>query len=270
MFASGQAHFASGDYETALAQFRRAQALRPHDVVIYNIGASLEALERYREAYEAYETVAQSAALSEAQRALARAALTRVSPQLGLIRIGGGSPGTQARIDDRPPCELPCEVRVDPGTHRVRTWHLETVQHHEVHVQRGETRRLDVVASRAADAQVVRSSQGLQDPSDAPPSAEGAESMFRPSAWFWVSGAVALAAAGAITVFGVRTELLQDEWEARYEPSVREDGELMRLLANVSIGVLGVAGIMMVIDLLIPRGSDEAVSWDARHLVLTF
>ena len=64
--------FAEADDERALALFRRAFELAPHDAVRFNIAVCLERLGRPAEAISEYEAAARSAQLDEATRARAR------------------------------------------------------------------------------------------------------------------------------------------------------------------------------------------------------
>jgi hypothetical protein len=54
-FAAGKAAFERGDYETALAQYQRANLLVPAPSLSYNIGTTFEHLGRYRDAALAFE-----------------------------------------------------------------------------------------------------------------------------------------------------------------------------------------------------------------------
>jgi tetratricopeptide (TPR) repeat protein len=54
-FDEGRVQFAAGHYDQALEHFKRSYDLAPHPDLLFNIGRCLEELNRYREAYEAYE-----------------------------------------------------------------------------------------------------------------------------------------------------------------------------------------------------------------------
>jgi hypothetical protein len=54
-FAVGKQAFERGEYEMALAQFQKAEALAPAPSLLYNIGRTFEALGRFREAAQNYD-----------------------------------------------------------------------------------------------------------------------------------------------------------------------------------------------------------------------
>jgi tetratricopeptide (TPR) repeat protein len=54
-FAVGKQAFERGEYEMALAQFQKAEALAPAPSLLYNIGRTYEALGRFREASQMYD-----------------------------------------------------------------------------------------------------------------------------------------------------------------------------------------------------------------------
>lgn len=54
-FAVGKQAFERGEYEMALAQFQKAEALAPAPSLLYNIGRTYEALGRFREAAQMYD-----------------------------------------------------------------------------------------------------------------------------------------------------------------------------------------------------------------------
>src|SRR5581483_788626 len=54
-FAVGKQAFERGEYEMALAQFQKAEALAPAPSLLYNIGRTFEALGRFKEASQMYD-----------------------------------------------------------------------------------------------------------------------------------------------------------------------------------------------------------------------
>lgn len=54
-FAQGKAAFERGDYERALAEFEKANALAPAPTLHYNLGSTYEKLQRYNEAAQAFQ-----------------------------------------------------------------------------------------------------------------------------------------------------------------------------------------------------------------------
>lgn len=82
-FQTGSAHFATGDYEQAAEEFRKAYALSPRPGLLYNLALSYERLAQLQPAIDAMEGyLAGSEALSVQERRRLEARLARMRERL--------------------------------------------------------------------------------------------------------------------------------------------------------------------------------------------
>jgi hypothetical protein len=102
-FHHGVALYKDADYAGALVEFRRAQALSPNYRVLYNIGQSLYQLQRYAEAFTAFEEyLAEGAAqVAPARRAAVETDLRALRARTGSVEVAVNVDGAEVRIDDQ-------------------------------------------------------------------------------------------------------------------------------------------------------------------------
>ncbi|MEM9187582.1 MAG: PEGA domain-containing protein [Myxococcota bacterium] len=248
-FRAGQLAFERAAFAEALEHFRLAFELQPHDAVRHNIGACLEALEQYGAAYIEYQRVTESDVLAQGQIQLAEEALTRLRRHLGTLRVGSEVSGADVQVDPERSCRAPCELVLDPGPHQITVRVDDEVQQYTVVITAGERTQLAVIERGQLES-------NLEEPLPPTHPATGSTSLFQPRALFWLGASLAAIGTAGVIGFGLRTEALQDEWEMTFVASVRDRGETMRLLTNISIGVAALGLAALVIDLLVPRSDD--------------
>jgi len=61
---------------------------------------------------------------------------------------------------------------------------------------------------------------------------------------------LAVAGGAGIVGFGLRTDALYDDYLANPNVDTADQGETMLVLANVSIGVVALGGVLVLIDIL--------------------
>jgi hypothetical protein len=236
-FESGEAAFDSSDYDLALRHFRRAYELAPRDGVLFNIGVCLERLGRNREAVESYEQAVASASLNEETRARAREFAARARQRLGTIVVAGEPRGAAVLVDGAELCELPCRVEVDFGMREVVVRAPDgTEASDRLDVPRGGIAEVDLSAVRARDP-IVRPDVTT----DAGTNGLGFLG--------WTGIGLIVAGAGCIVGCGLYTDSLGDEYLMNPTADTRDTGLTMRALTNVAIGVAGLGGILLVLDL---------------------
>jgi hypothetical protein len=234
-FAAAERAFEEHDYELALQLFRRAQELRPHDAVRFNVAVCLENLGRFREAAIEYELAADSDQLPDEARARAREQLARTRARLGTLVIFGAPASAAVNVGELT-CTLPCTLALDPGEHTVVVQGARRVEERRT-IARGETVQLEVDAAEP----------------DAPPPPEA------PPSRGWnsfgvLTGIGALAAAtgiGGIIGFGVTTEDLGARYRMAPTQALFDEGTTMRDWTNASIGLASVGLVLIAIDLMI-------------------
>lgn len=251
-FESGEAAFDSSDYDLALRHFRRAYELVPRDGVLFNIGVCLERLGRNREAVQSYEQAAASSSLNEETRAQARDFAARARQRLGTIVVAGEPRGATVLVDGAELCELPCRIEVDFGMREVVVRAPDgTEASDRLDVPRGGIAEVELSAVRAQDPIV-----GPDVPAEPETSGLGVLG--------WTGIGLLIAGAGCIVGCGLYTDSLGDEYLMNPTADTRDTGLAMRAITNVAIGVAGLGGILLVLDLALFAFDDVEPEPDAE------
>jgi hypothetical protein len=245
-FDAGEKLFNQQKYEAALIEFRRAFELMAHDAVRFNIAVCLERLGRPLEAVDEYEAASRSATLGPKDLARARSAADIARRSLGHLSVKGAA-GVEVKVDDRTRCQTPCQLDLDPRSHRIQVGSAAPV---ELAIQSGREHVL------LANAEAPASDRPVPAPRVVAPQRTPAEPQrdSRPSRGpgflTWTGGAFALIGAGGTVFFGLRTRELHDEYKASPTQERLDDGNRSKLFTNVSIGVAAVGATLVVVDLL--------------------
>lgn len=116
--------YADGNYEAALVEFQRAHSLSRNANLLYNLGATYEALGRFveaRDALTAYRMSGTPATVAQRSRELDER-LGRLRERIGTLRVTAPTPGLRVTLDGR---ELDADrarggTPVSAGPRRVR------------------------------------------------------------------------------------------------------------------------------------------------------
>lgn len=239
-FAAGEAAFAGGRNQEALAHFRRAFSLAPHDAVRFNVAVCLERLGRLREAVREYEAAAASAMLSPDEREHARGLAAAVRLRLVTVTVEGAPSGTALFVDGQRECNLPCTLALDPGAHALTSTRAD-----------GVSLIGHLVAQDGAAERVVLLPENVRENEPTRPPQRDDTHRF-PSLLTVGGAAVALAAIGSTVGFGVAALRVHDDECTPYCPdgATQARGELWRNLANASLAGLAVAGGIVIADVV--------------------
>jgi len=240
-FQAGERAFESNDNEEALRHFKRAFELYPSDVVRFNIGVCLERLGRNREAMLEYELAAASTDLDDETRARAESDASRARARLGTLAVEGEPQGATVVVDGEELCTLPCEVAVDAGPHDVVVRDGDRESSHRPRVARGG--RTTVTAELAAQETEV-------EEETEPEVVESELESRGPGALTWIGAGTAVLGGAGIVIFGLMAQSLHDDYVAMPDADTRDEGMLMRNLANASIGVAALGAVLVLVDLI--------------------
>jgi tetratricopeptide (TPR) repeat protein len=256
-FEAGERAFEAHDYQSALAHFRRAFALAPHDAVRFNVAVCYERLARFREALAEYDAAAASTTLDASWRARATAQARRIRPWLATLVVDGPRTGAAVLVEGEERCTVPCSVEVDPRELVVAVRDAGGEETHRIAPTRGGRTTLTLLPLAAR-----------VDP--------GGGRTITPGP-LTVIGAISLGlGAGGIVGFGIRAQDLHAAYDAVPRAAFADEGELMRDLANVSIAIASVGAVLVAIDLLFLSGLLESteesgpVAIDASGLGIRF
>ena len=248
-FSEGRAHFAEERYEAALAAFREAYRIAPHDKVRFNIAQCLLELGRAREAFAEFDEVAASPQLSADERELARTAAETAATRLGTLRFTGEA-GRTVVVDDDLRCTVPCTLDVDSGVHHLRVEDGASLG--ETRIDAGKTVEVEVRTATPDTPAVVtapRLPPSGPGPSE-PPVVDDEPPKVRPSALTWVGVSLTAVGGAGILGFGLRARSLHDDYVADPDVDTRNRGLTARNLTNVSIGVAALGGALVLADLV--------------------
>jgi hypothetical protein len=235
-FQAGERAFRDDDYGLALERFRRAFELAPHDAVRFNIAVCLERLGRFREATLEYEAATRSPAIDAEGQARARDLAERTRARLGTLAVDATE---RATVEvGGVTCETPCILALDPGGYDLVARGSGEASE-RVEIRRGEETRVRLDTRRRPDP--------IEAPATAPDDGwSGFGVMLGIGA-----GLVAVGGAG-IVGFGLAVDDVHDRYHnGMATEELRRDGNLYRDLTNVSIGVAGLGGILVLVDLLL-------------------
>lgn len=137
LFERGVELFAVREYEAALDAFQQSYDLAPVGSVLYNIGMSQMALQRYVESIETLRRFLDGGgAIDPESRREAEAAIAEMESRLGEVRITVDAPGVEVILDDsRVEPEQMSGLRVRAGRHSLRVTAPRYLE---------ETRQIDV------------------------------------------------------------------------------------------------------------------------------
>ena len=211
-FADGRRAHDEGRFAEALEHFARAQSIRPHDLVRFNIAVCLEHLGRLRAAWLEYRTVADSESIDDDARAIALGHASALEEGLAVLRVTA-SEAADVRLDGTSAGATPLETRVEPGPHVV-TAHVGTREAHR-----------DIVTERGGSYEV---SLDLPPPLAPPPPVvrlvETRRALREPSWATWLGGGVALIGGAGIVGSGVHAQSLFDAYRASTEAMTPQAG----------------------------------------------
>ena len=147
-FVRGVEHYDEGDYDGALAEFRRSYELSPVAGVLVNVAVTLEALDRYDEAVDAYRLYLSTAAHASSDRRRAvEQAMAELEQRIASVTLDVDRPGARVLIDGRSVGQTPLDqpLRLAAGA-RVIEVALEgfVSVREEIEVAGGVARRISI------------------------------------------------------------------------------------------------------------------------------
>jgi tetratricopeptide (TPR) repeat protein len=242
-FDRGVALYESGDARGALAEFQRAYDLSGRASVLYNIGASYQALHDYPSAIAALRRfLAESDGRASAQRELASRALLQMEPLVALLRVARSPADATVTLDGR--AVTGDRVSVSPGAHTL----VASAPGHE-------PRRLEVTVASGDDREVSLSLTALVAVVRVPPRADARRGAGDPR-WVWAAAITGGALAVGATITGALAVGAQHDYASRRadDPevaSLASRGRALALTADVlAVGAVGAGATALVLALL--------------------
>jgi hypothetical protein len=250
-FRDAERAYEQGDRERALTLFQLAFQRAPRDAVRFNIAVCLEELGRFAEAKAEYDAAAASTTLDIGERDRAKARSEVITSKLGTLSVESTTARARIAINGSDRCAPPCRIWLDPGDYTV------------VLSADGRTSSKRALISANQVTSLSLSLDPLQDPTLRTP--QPLEDDGR-AGWLTAVGAISAGVGvGGIIGFGVRADDVHDAYLANPTQTGRDEGLVMRGLANASIAVASVGAVLVVGDLLLFRtGRSTAVTSPSR------
>lgn len=253
--------FESGDLRAALVEFERAYALSSRPSLLFNLGATHQALHEYPEAIDALRRfLAATEGQRSRQRVEAERALREMEPLMARVRVTCDPATAAVTVDGRAASgEV---ISVGPGRHVIEATAPERVsQRVEVTLASGDQTSLRLVLP-AAEAPVV-ATPVVAPPTPVVVAPPVAARPVRPARAWWARPWVWAAAGGALVVGAAITGGMaistHDEFQTRTMESTDVDALATRGRAlSITADVLAVAAVAAGVTALVMATRGEA------------
>jgi hypothetical protein len=287
-YAAGEKKFKAGDFAGALADFREANDIKSTPHAERYIGLCEDALGHYSVAadwYDRFLAHVPDKMAAQGDEIRKRQAEIRVMP--GKVHVDSNPPGADVAIDDKlQPGPTPFDVELAAGEHRIgfrQAGRLPAEKTVNVAFASSQAVSVDLAVEPppAPQPPVIAPEPAASPPSVPPPSEP------RSAVPAYVTGALAIAAAGVGTAFGIVA--LNDKADFDRNPTTHtaDNGDTHSLVADMSFGIaitLGVTSIVLfatkdeaapvartgsskAVAIRRPDAKKAAVSWTAAPFV---
>ena len=249
-YATGEAKFKAGDYAAALAAFQASDAIKATPQNAHYIALSQDKLGQLQEAAASYERfLAEVPANMKKDGDADTARLAEIKAMPGKVHVEATPAAAQLQVDGKtPPSALPADLELTPGKHAL---------HVAADGYVAQDKDVDVGYASKQDVRVDLEAVPPPPPAPPPPVAaaappaqqDAAPAAPRSKLPAYITGGIAVAAAGVGTVFGVMALKDKSDFDSHPTASKADDGENHALIADMAIGV---ALTMAVTSVVLP------------------
>jgi hypothetical protein len=268
LFASGEKKFKANDFAGALADFEASLAIKAEPSTQRYIAVSHDNLQHYPEAAAAYEKfIADNPPKMKDQVEEAKKRVEAIKAMPGKVKVETTPPGASIVIDTaQTPYErvTPVEIELAPGKHTLligAEGFENTTKEIEVSYASKQDVTAELVKKEAPPPPppppVVAEKTEAPAPPPPPPPPEP-----RSKVPAYVTGAVAVVAAGVGTAFGIKALNQSNEFENRPTTKKADDGENNALIADMMFGIAITFGVTSAVLFL---SNDSPSSAKAAH-----
>ncbi len=232
LFASGEKKFKAADYAGALTDFEASNAAAAGPEKVRYIGQCHDNLGHFAAAATAYQAFLASPPKGpDAQKQVDETTkrLEAIKAMPGKLTVTSTPAGARLVVDDKPYDKpTPTELELTPGKHKIVV-------------------SADKLLPAEREVEVAFASKGelavqLQDatvpPPPPPPPPEPVSKL--PA---YITGGIAIVAAGIGTGFGIKALTRQDDFKANPTPKIADSGENNALISDMAFGVAITFGV---------------------------
>jgi hypothetical protein len=242
-YSDGERKFKAGDYAGALADFQAANDVKATPQAERYIGLSLDSLGHLQDAvtwYDKFLDHVPEKMATQGDEIRRRSIEIKALP--GKVHVESNPTGANVTVDGKPSnAPTPTDVEVSPGSHTIRLsaqGRLPTEKQVEVSFASTQTvtADLDVEPAPAPSPPPIVVAQAPPVPPPPPPEQRSKVPAF-------VTGGLAVAAAGVGTVFGIIALNDKNDFDKNPTSHTADNGDTHALIADMAFGVALTFGV---------------------------
>ena len=245
-YGDGDTKFKAGDYAGALVEFQAADAIKSTPQAARYIGLCNDNLGHFQDAVAMYERfLANVPPKMAAQGDEIRARVAAIKQLPGKVHVDSDPKGASVSVDGAPQqSTTPSDVEVLPGHHSL---HFSATGRDPV------DKAVDVTFASRQDIQVTLPVSALPPPAPVavvapppeqpPPPAPAPPPEPRSMAPAWITGGLAVVAAGVGTAFGIMALSDKSSFNKNPTEATADDGENKALVSDMAFGVAVTLGV---------------------------
>ncbi len=262
-YASGEKKFKAGDFAGALDDFSAADAIKSTPQSARYVGLTDDKLGKFSDAVTAYDKFLADVPpkmTKEADETRAREAEIKAMP--GKLHVDATPAGAQVRVDSsnaagKPAQAVPADLELAPGKYQV---HVSadgyTAKDQDVDVTFASQQQLKIDLEPAPAPPPPPPVVAVAPPPPTPAPAQPLPPEPRSKVPAYVTGGLAIVAAGVGTVFGILALGDKSDFDKNPTSSTADDGENHALIADMAFGVAITFGVTSAVLFLT---KDEAL-----------
>jgi hypothetical protein len=247
LFASGEKKFKANDYNGALVDFQASQSAKADPATLRYIALCQDNLQQFADAAASYEKfIAENPPKMKDQVEEAKKRLEAIKAMPGKVHVETNPPGASIVLDGaQTPYEkvTPTDIELAAGKHTLLIG-AEGYENTTKEIEVGYASKQDVSAElmkKEAPPPPPPVAAEQPAPPAEPPPAPPPEPRSKVPAY--VTGAVAIVAAGVGTGFGIKALSQSDDFEKNPTTKKADDGENNALIADMMFGIAITFGV---------------------------
>ncbi len=268
--ATGEKKYKAGDYKGALEAFDQVMAAKPTPYVARYVGLSHDQLGQVKEAVEAYDIYLATPPPAKEQKAYdeIKAKVDELKKVPGKVTLTTTPPGATVTVDGNPHAKpTPTDVTLLPGAHKL-VFSAEGRENadRDVNVTFASKQEVTVELVEKAPpppAPVAEVPPPPAEPPLMPPPAPEPRSKI-PA---YVTGGIAIVAAGVGTGFGIAALGKKSDFNKSPNADTADSGENAALIADMAFGVAITFGVTSLV-LFLSDGGDSSADKDTKKASL--
>jgi hypothetical protein len=260
LYGSGETKYKAGDYAGALNDFQAADAIKPASQAARYIGLCQDKLGHYADAAVAYERfLADVPAKLQSEVDSVKKRLDEIKAMPGHVHLETSPSGATITIDGKPQASLsPLDVDLPGGPHTVHAA-AEGRDPADQNITVPYAGKMDVALQLhegAAPPPIVVVAP-VPAPAPAPPPPPPPPPEPRSKLPAFITGGLAIVAAGVGTAFGIVTLNDKSTFNTDHSESTAETGQNHALIADMSFGIAITLGVTSAV-LFLTRDEPDA------------